>query len=119
MATHAWLLGGDSQAAAAAILPFDRPRKRIRSSISSDLAGSDSFLLPDKRVKGYIRSLTASFCRLHKKGQSPPHGEVAGGPTGIDPIAPGVRDPRNLKLAKSQIAAVRPLYGKAPIDISA
>jgi hypothetical protein len=28
-------------------------------------------------------------------------------------------DPRGLKLAKSQIAAVRPLYGKAPIDISA
>jgi hypothetical protein len=77
------------------------------------------FYWPDKRVKGYIPSLTASFCRLHKKGQSPPHGEVAGGPTGIDPIAPGVRDPRNLKLAKSQIAAVRPLYGKAPIDISA
>lgn len=36
-----------------------------------------------------------SFCRLHKKGLSPPQTKLkmACGPAGIDPIAPGVHDP--------------------------
>ena len=64
---------------------------------SSRRALTDKGAPPQKAGLGI--SDLSSFCRLHKKGLSPPQPlKSRAAPTGIDPIAPGVHDPSKFEV---------------------